>query len=190
MQAQKKLIRDKYFDETYEKLGESEQIKINEKVEAEFAKLNQELDNRKKGTRLWNLSYNCIYGTDANPRMARTSKMNMIMHGDGHGGVHHSDGLLNINGIFENRFNIILTNPPFGARVDKKHKITLEDKYKDTAKIKHYIEKYGSQYQTGHFPKFSVSDKTKSLWHFPKFSVSDKTKSLSHYVKIKQSQFN
>ena len=148
VQAQKKLIRDKYFDETYEKLGESEQIKINEKVEAEFAKLNQELDNRKKGTRLWNLSYNCIYGTDANPRMARTSKMNMIMHGDGHGGVHHSDGLLNINGIFENRFDIILTNPPFGARVDKKHKITLEDKYKDTAKIKHYIEKYGSQYQT------------------------------------------
>ena len=44
--------------------------------------------------------------------MARTSKMNMIMHGDGHGGVHHHDGFINVNGIFEGRFNIVLTNPP------------------------------------------------------------------------------
>jgi type I restriction enzyme M protein len=148
VQRGKKLIWDKYFDENYEKLDELEQIKINEKVEVEFAKLNEQLNNRKTGTRLWNLSHNCIYGTDANPRMARTSKMNMIMHGDGHGGVHHNDGLLNINGIFEGRFNIILTNPPFGARVDKNHKITLEDKYKDKTKIEYYLKKYGSQYQT------------------------------------------
>jgi len=148
VQIEKDETKKQYFDENYEKLDELEQIKINEKVEVEFAKLNEQLDNRKEGTRLWNLSYNCIYGTDANPRMARTSKMNMIMHGDGHGGVHHNDGLLNINGIFENRFDIILTNPPFGARVDKNHKITLEDKYKDKAKIEHYLKKYGSQYQT------------------------------------------
>ena len=37
--------------------------------------------------------------------------MNMIMHGDGHGGVHHHDGFMNVNGIFEGRFDIILTNP-------------------------------------------------------------------------------
>ena len=60
----------------------------------------------------------CIYGTDANDRMARTSKMNMIMHGDGHGGVHHHDGFINVNGIFEERFDIVLTNPPFGANVE------------------------------------------------------------------------
>jgi type I restriction-modification system DNA methylase subunit len=60
----------------------------------------------------------CIFGTDANDRMARTSKMNMIMHGDGHGGVHHHDGFLNVNGIFETRFDIVLTNPPFGANVE------------------------------------------------------------------------
>ena len=64
------------------------------------------------------LANRCIYGTDANDRMARTSKMNMIMHGDGHGGVHHHDGFLNVNGIFEDRFDIILTNPPFGANVE------------------------------------------------------------------------
>ncbi len=42
----------------------------------------------------------------------------MIMHGDGHGGVHHHDGFLDVNGIFEGRFDIILTNPPFGANVE------------------------------------------------------------------------
>jgi type I restriction enzyme M protein len=67
---------------------------------------------------LWLLANRRIYGTDANDRMARTSKMNMIMHGDGHGGVHHHDGFLNINGIFEGRFDIVLTNPPFGANVE------------------------------------------------------------------------
>ena len=76
------------------------------------AALNTELDTGIEGSRMYQLSRNCIYGTDANPRMARTSKMNMIMHGDGHGGVHHHDGLLNINGIFEERFDVILTNPP------------------------------------------------------------------------------
>ena len=76
------------------------------------------LDHDKPGSRLWKLANRCIYGTDANDRMARTSKMNMIMHGDGHGGVHHHDGFLNVNGIFEGRFDIILTNPPFGANVE------------------------------------------------------------------------
>ena len=35
-----------------------------------------------------------------------------------------------------------------------------------------------------------INQKYQDYGHFPKFSVSDKTKSLSHYVKIKQSQFN
>jgi len=38
--------------------------------------------------------------------------MNMIMHGDGHGGVHHHDGFINVNGIFEGRFDIVLTMMP------------------------------------------------------------------------------
>lgn len=69
----------------------------------------------KQISRIWKLANSCIYGCDANDRMARTSKMNMIMHGDGHGGVHHHDGFINVNGIFEGLFDIVLTNPPFGA---------------------------------------------------------------------------
>ena len=102
--------------------------------------------NNPKG-RLRSLSFDCIYGTDANPRMARTAKMNMIMHGDGHGGVHHHDGLLNVNGIFENRFDVILTNPPFGAHIDKELKITEADRFKDEDKIKAYTKRYGPAYE-------------------------------------------
>ena len=87
---------------------------------------------------MYQLSRNCIYGTDANPRMARTSKMNMIMHGDGHGGVHHHDGLLNVNGIFEERFDVILTNPPFGQNVDRGQLISEADKFTDEEMKKKY----------------------------------------------------
>jgi len=68
------------------------------------------------------------------------------MHGDGHGGVHHNDGLLNVNGIFENRFDVILTNPPFGSRVEKSLKITEADRFTDEVRIKIYREKYGNLY--------------------------------------------
>ena len=97
------------------------------KLTSKKNELEKQLETDTQGTRLFKLSNHCIYGTDANDRMARTSKMNMIMHGDGHGGIHHHDGLLNINGIFENRFDIILTNPPFGSNVRKENTIRAED---------------------------------------------------------------
>lgn len=92
-----------------EKLSEENRAK---KLKTKFTEIQNVIDQRCEGSRLWKLANRCIYGTDANDRMARTSKMNMIMHGDGHGGVHHHDGFLNVNGIFEGRFDIILTNPP------------------------------------------------------------------------------
>lgn len=104
-------------------ITDTEAKKLNDKK----SELEKELETDTQGTRLFKLSNHCIYGTDANDRMARTSKMNMIMHGDGHGGIHHHDGLLNINGIFENRFDIILTNPPFGSNVRKENIIRAED---------------------------------------------------------------
>lgn len=115
------LVGDKANDEITAKQA----LKLNEKYE----ELNRELQNDSKSvhSRLFKLSNDCIFGTDANDRMARTSKMNMIMHGDGHGGIHHHNGLLNINGIFENRFDVILTNPPFGSQVEKADVIQATD---------------------------------------------------------------
>ena len=146
IQEAKEKIKTQYYNEVYEKLSEKEKEKIDQKVNVQFNLLNAELDINNPESRIRRLSYDCIFGTDANPRMARTAKMNMIMHGDGHGGVHHHDGLLNVNGIFDNRFNIILTNPPFGARVEKSLKITEQDKYKDVERIAKYTERYGQEY--------------------------------------------
>jgi type I restriction enzyme M protein len=139
---EKEKIKEKYYTSEYEKLSENKKEEVDEVVNELFNKLNQELDINNPKSRLRVLSYECIFGTDANPRMSRTAKMNMIMHGDGHGGVHHNDGLLNVNGIFDNRFDVILTNPPFGARVEKSLKITEADKYKDADRIAKYKERY------------------------------------------------
>lgn len=146
IEQQKETIKAKYYGDDYDKLPDKKKQKIEAEVAQTFSYLNEELNiNNEKG-RLRSLSFDCIYGTDANPRMARTAKMNMIMHGDGHGGVHHHDGLLNVNGIFENRFDIILTNPPFGARVEKDLKISEADRFTDEAKISSYVERYGEAY--------------------------------------------
>ena len=146
IQKAKEQIKAQLFDEKYDSLSDKKKAEIDERVDEYFTILNQELDTIHTDSRLQHLSSDCIFGTDANPRMARTAKMNMIMHGDGHGGVHHHDGLLNVNGIFENRFDVILTNPPFGSRVEKSLKITEADKFTDEAKIKHYTKRYGEEY--------------------------------------------
>lgn len=146
IQKVKDRIRTELFNDEYDNSNENEKAKIEELVNLYISVLNMELDTNREGSRLNYLSHNCIFGTDANPRMARTAKMNMIMHGDGHSGVHHHDGLLNVNGIFENRFDVILTNPPFGSRVEKSLKITEADKFTDEAKIKSYTERYGKEY--------------------------------------------
>ena len=146
IEQQKETIKKQFYTDAYDALPENKKEAVDAQVSDVFGKLNRELDiNNAKG-RLRTLSFDCIYGTDANPRMARTAKMNMIMHGDGHGGVHHHDGLLNVNGIFENRFDVILTNPPFGAHIDKSLKITEADKFTDEAKIEAYKERYGDAY--------------------------------------------
>jgi len=142
----KEKIKSEFYNEDYEKLSDKKKAEIDEKVTDLFVKLNAELDINNEKSRLRTLSYDCIFGTDANPRMSRTAKMNMIMHGDGHGGVHHNDGLLNVNGIFENRFDLILTNPPFGARVEKSLKITEADKYTNEERIAKYRKRYGEAY--------------------------------------------
>lgn len=144
--AKKEKLRSDLEGEDFDSKSEKEQIAINEQIDKMQTALNTELDTSIENSRMWNLSRNCIYGTDANPRMARTSKMNMIMHGDGHGGVHHHEGLLNVNGIFEERFDVILTNPPFGQNVDKKQLISEADRFTDDEMKKKYRKKYGKAY--------------------------------------------
>ncbi len=116
---------------------------LNEK----YAELQKTIELGRKGSRLWNLANRWIFGCDANDRMARTSKMNMIMHGDGHGGVHHHDGFINVNGIFEGRFDIVLTNPPFGANVEESDVILEADMSVPEEVEERFRKEYGDVYK-------------------------------------------
>ena len=104
-----------------------------------------ECDKTKEGSRYHKLCHDYFFGVDANARMARTSKMNMIMHGDGHVGVYLHDGLINIGGVYDNNFDVILINPPFGAHVEKDMRITSSDIPTDREKAL-YEELFGSEY--------------------------------------------
>lgn len=144
------------------------------KLQDKFTEVQALIDQKREGSRLWKLSNRCIYGTDANDRMARTSKMNMIMHGDGHGGVHHHDGFLNVNGIFEGRFDIILTNPPFGANVEPTDKVLEVDIKVNQAAKERYLEEYGDLYREAQNRiKAALNKPIVSLFDLPK---SDRAK--------------
>ena len=65
---------------------------------------------------------NHIIGLEIDRRMAWVAQMNLIMHGDGNGNIHHLDGngslsfSDNLNHLVKpNELDIILTNPPFGS---------------------------------------------------------------------------
>jgi type I restriction enzyme M protein len=145
------------------------EIKKAEALRDKFAKIQVTLDQSKRESRLWKLASRCIYGTDANDRMARTSKMNMIMHGDGHGGVHHHDGFLNINGIFEGRFDVILTNPPFGANVEPSDVVHESDILVTREAAKRYESEYGDIYtESMERVRAAVNKPIASLFDLPK----------------------
>jgi type I restriction enzyme M protein len=61
-----------------------------------------------------------VFGADVNERMARVTKMNMIMHGDGHAGVFHMHGLdfgyAEKPTVRPGDITCIFSNPPFAGR--------------------------------------------------------------------------
>lgn len=76
--------------------------------------------------------------------------MNMIMHGDGHGGIHHHDGLVDVNGVFPDRFDLVLTNPWFGGNVgnDQKVNSSAETRVSDDADyVRRCEERYGQPWR-------------------------------------------
>ena len=126
-----------------------------DQINMAFAALNLELlssndQNHPVNTRVGELAWRCIFGCDAEPRAARTAKMNMIMHGDGHGGIHYHDGLIDVNGIFPRRFDIVVTNPPFGSNVGNDQKVTRNNETHirdDAAYHDDCLERYGEAWE-------------------------------------------
>jgi type I restriction enzyme M protein len=65
-----------------------------------------------------------LFGIEINDEIARVAKMNMIVHDDGHSNIISTDALDSIDkmtehnkGFARNRFDLVLTNPPFGSNV-------------------------------------------------------------------------
>lgn len=85
-----------------------------------------------------------VYGIDRNPHLLLTTKVNMIMHGDGHIHVYPDDALNEFdqfeallshqkdssvyNGKVNEQFDVVFSNPPFSMDIDEKSK----DQYRDT----------------------------------------------------------
>lgn len=113
--------------------------------QAKISQLLQECDKTKKDSRYYRLCHDYFFGVDANARMARTSKMNMVMHGDGHVGVYLHDGLTNVGGVFEGRFDAILINPPFGAHIEKNMRISISDVPSEAEK-ELFVKQFGDEY--------------------------------------------
>lgn len=84
-------------------------------------------DHRQQHYKFWHdFAEKNLYGIEINEQIARTAKMNMIIHDDGHTNVIAADGLLKStelikrssnNGFGYNKFDVIITNPPFGSTV-------------------------------------------------------------------------
>ena len=65
------------------------------------------------------LSKKQLYGIDINSRLVRVAKMNMVLHGDGHGGIFKENGLEKFKFIKNGGiglFDLVITNPPFGNK--------------------------------------------------------------------------
>ncbi len=67
----------------------------------------------------------CVYGIDINPSLVRAAKMNMVMNNDGSGGLYRENSLANPHTwnietrkvIGLGSFDLVFTNPPFGANI-------------------------------------------------------------------------
>ncbi|OQY44439.1 MAG: N-6 DNA methylase, partial [Anaerolineaceae bacterium 4572_78] len=77
-----------------------------------------------------------LYGMEISEMIARVAKMNMIVHDDGHTNVVSVDTLQGMdevrlitknNGFENDRFDFILTNPPFGSKIKFEEHRYMED---------------------------------------------------------------
>ena len=86
-----------------------------------------------------------LFGIEVNDELARVAKMNMIIHDDGHTNIVGHDALdflrnleLKHDGMSEGRFDLILTNPPFGATIRRTEK---GDGYLEQFELMRYLGK-------------------------------------------------
>lgn len=75
---------------------------------------------------VWNFSHGNVFGIEVNDRIARIAMMDMVIHDDGHTNIECNDALLPFDAfdprrdIKPKKYNMVLTNPPFGSREKRK----------------------------------------------------------------------
>lgn len=86
-----------------------------------------------------------LFGIEVNDELARVAKMNMIIHDDGHTNIVGHDALdflrnleFKHSALTEGRFDLILTNPPFGATIRRTEK---GDGYLEQFELMNYLGK-------------------------------------------------
>lgn len=86
-----------------------------------------------------------LFGIEINDELARVAKMNMIVHDDGHSNIVGHDALNFLQeihtrnpGLVEGKFDLILTNPPFGSVVKRAEK---GERYLEQFDLRHYVGK-------------------------------------------------
>lgn len=89
-----------------------------------------------------------LFGIEVNDELARVAKMNMIIHDDGHTNIVGRDALdflpklSSANaGLSQEKFDLVLTNPPFGSVIKRTEK---GEGYLEQFDLRHYIGKSGS----------------------------------------------
>jgi len=71
----------------------------------------------------WTFSHDHIFGIEVSDQIARVAMMDMVLHDDGHSNIKCADALDDYSAIDprgdirKGRFDILFTNPPFGAKV-------------------------------------------------------------------------
>lgn len=101
--------------------------KVRKQADNEYPDFETDREDYRDWHDYWhNFAEKNLFGIEINEQIARTAKMNMIIHDDGHTNVVASDGLLTAETIaeksenkgFKNEsFDFIITNPPFGSAI-------------------------------------------------------------------------
>ncbi|MFA4851817.1 MAG: N-6 DNA methylase [Bacteroidales bacterium] len=115
--------------------------KVREQASEFYDKDNEEKDH----FRHWHdFAEKNLFGIEINDQIARTAKMNMIIHDDGHTNVIATDGLLSdteIQAKSKNKefvygtFDFIITNPPFGSIIKQTEKAYLHQYHFGTKEL-------------------------------------------------------
>ena len=93
-----------------------------------------------------------LFGIEINEELARVAKMNMIIHDDGHTNIVGNDALdflVNISAkkqeLKPGKFDLVLTNPPFGSVVKRTEK---GEGYLEQFDLRNYINKSSTDADT------------------------------------------